>query len=135
MCLLKDYLLQSESDLLVSKLKRSLTQVFHTLREQSLKRTQAVTLRIHTLGQSVPEMHLVLEKQPAGWAARSRHGLHILLLICLTAVATTGIAMIRLLHVGVAVRRARRGRVALVVEDDIVRGWRHVTCAPITFRI
>jgi len=79
-------------------------------------------------------MHLVLKEQPAGRAARCRHRLHALL-ICLAAVAAAGVAVVRLLHVGVAVRRARRGSIALVVEDDIVRGWRHVTCAPITFRI
>lgn len=114
-------------------MKLSLTQVLHTLREQSLKRAQAVALRVHALGEGVPEMHLVLEEQPAGRATRRRHRLHTLL-ICL-AVTAAGVAVVRLLHVGVAVRRARRGGVALVVEDDIVRGRRHVTCAPITFRI
>lgn len=89
MWLLKDDLLQSKSSLLESKFKRSLTQVFHALREQSFECTQAVTLRVHALSQSVPEMHLVLEEQPAGWAARSRHRLHVLLLICLAAVAAT----------------------------------------------
>lgn len=42
-------------------------QVFHTLRQQRLKRVQTVRLCVHALRQRVAQMHLVLQQQPRRW--------------------------------------------------------------------
>lgn len=48
------------------------TKVLHALRQQRLKGMQAIAFRVHALGQSVPQMHLVLQKQATGGGAGSR---------------------------------------------------------------
>lgn len=46
------------------------TQVFHALREESFERVQTATLGVHSLGQRVAQMHLVLEEEPGSGRSR-----------------------------------------------------------------
>ena len=44
------------------KMAGSFTQILHALSEQRLERVQAATLGVHSFGQRVPQVHLVLEQ-------------------------------------------------------------------------
>jgi len=120
---------------IISRISSQLTQILHALREQGLKSVKTIGLGIHALGQSVPQMHLVLEEQPR--SGRSRGGGHIrgLLMVVLMARGSLRRSLlllgmltrrlllpIGLILIRVAIAGARSGRIALVVEHDII-GW------------
>lgn len=48
------------------------TEVLHALGEQCLEGVQTVALGVHTLGEGVSQVHLVLEEEAAG--GRTRRG-------------------------------------------------------------
>jgi hypothetical protein len=81
----------------------TLTEVLHALGEQRLKGMQAVGLGVHALGQSVAQVHLVLEQQ----ARRRRAG----------RAGAVGLVALRLHVRVVAVARAGRRRITLRKSD------------------